>query len=465
MEAADQLDDTRFEDLVAELDDLGNVELTERFRELELAQRRLAAEMAAITHQIDRRSVYRDDGHRSVAGWLRAHGNYSVGQVTRLRRMARLLAACPDVGDDLAAGRVGVDQVAELGRAFANPRCGDRLPDSLGILLDHAQALKFTDFVSCVQRWEILADLEGAHRDRGDAVEARRAAVVAGVGGVDVSASGGTPVQAAQMAAILDAFADSEYRRDAAELHEQLGPDASSSELARTGPQRRFDALVAIFDAANSHTGDNTPAAATVNLVCDLHTYESAMARHDLADQPTDLRAPGPAKARCHTTSGVPVLPDDAVLASLGGWVRRVVVDSASVVTDMGRRSRLFTGAAAEAAALLATGCENLGCDIPGHWTQIDHIVEWSDDGRTNQDNAALQCGRDNRRKHRFGLRTRRDSDGLLHAQRPDGTWITPVGADPPTEADFLTDHEITDIIRGRLHELGVEWVSVTAAD
>lgn len=202
-----------------------------------------------------------------------------------------------------------------------------------------------------------------------------------------------------------------------------------------------------------------------MNLVCDLHTYESAMARHDLADRPTDLRAPGPAKARCHTTSGVPVLPDDAVLASLGGWVRRVVVDSASVVTDMGRRSRLFTGAAAEAAALLATGCENLGCDIPGHWTQIDHIVEWSDDGRTNQDNAALQCGRDNRRKHRLGLRTRRDCDGLLHAQRSDGTWITPVGADPPTEADFLTDHEITDIIRGRLHELGVEWVSVTAAD
>ena len=385
---------------------------------------------------------------------MRAHGNYSDGQVCRVRRLARLLTASPTVGDDLIAGWVGVDQVSELARAFANPRCGQLLADSLAILLDDAQRFKYKDFVACVQRWEMLADLDGAHRDRGEAIAARRAAVIAGVGGVDVSASGGSAMQAARLAAILDAFAEAEFERDAAEVHQRHGADVASSELARTGVQRRFDALVAIFDAANDHTGDGIPAPATVNIVSDLHTFESAMARHSLADQPTDLAVPGPARARCHTTTGVPVLPDDLVLAALGGLVRRVVMNSAGVVIDMGRRSRLFTGAAAEAAALLASGCENDGCDVPGHWTQIDHIVEWSDDGHTDQADAALQCGRDNRRKHRLGLRTRRDWNGRLHVQRSDGTWITPVGADPPTDADFLTDTQIDDIIRERLSRL-----------
>lgn len=453
METATRPDETRFADLVGEASELSVAELTERFRELELMQRRVAAEMAVLTSEVDRRGAFRDDGHRSIAGWLRAHGNYSDGQASRLRRVARLLAAAPEAGDDLVAGRIGVDQVAELARAFANPRCGHLLPDSLDILLDDAQRLRFKDLSACVQRWEMLADLEGAHRDRGDAIEARRAAVVAGVDGVDVSASGGSSLLAAQMAAILDAFADAEYRRDAAELRERLGDDASASELARTGAQRRFDAMAAIFHAANNHTGDGVPAPVTVNILADMYTFESAMARHDLADEPTDLPAPDPARARCNTATGVPVLPDDAVLAALGGWVRRVVVTSAGVVTDMGRRSRLFTGAAAEAAAILATGCENDGCEIPHHLTQVDHIVEWSDQGRTDQDNAALECGRHNRHKHRHGLTTRRDRYGKLHVRRPDGTWITPVGADPPHGSDFLTDEQIDEHVRRRLFD------------
>jgi hypothetical protein len=107
METADPVEDRRFDDLVADVAGLADGELTDR---------------------------------------LRAHSNCAPSQVTRLRRMARLLAAAPAVGDDLAAGRVGIDQVADLGRAFANPRCGHRLPDSLGVLVESARRLKFTDF-------------------------------------------------------------------------------------------------------------------------------------------------------------------------------------------------------------------------------------------------------------------------------------------------------------------------------
>jgi hypothetical protein len=87
--------------VVSDLDGLGGEELAERFRELELMQRRVSAGMGAIAGEVDRRGVYLDDGHRGLSGWLRAHGNYAQGTVTRHRRLARLVADLPDVGDDL----------------------------------------------------------------------------------------------------------------------------------------------------------------------------------------------------------------------------------------------------------------------------------------------------------------------------------------------------------------------------
>ena len=438
-----------FAALAADLGCLDGGELTERFRELELVQRRTAAEMAAIAGEVDRRGVYRDDGHRTLSGWLRAHGNLAVATVTRIKRLARLVNDHPMVGDDLRAGRIGVDQAAELGRARANPRCGEELGNVVALLLDHANNFSYKDFKACVERWEMLADLDGAHRDRDNAVSARRAAVIAGANGVDVSESGGTALQAAEMAAILEAFVDVEFQRDLTERQEW-----SDDGFARTDAQRRFDAFMAIFRTANNSPSDNTPAVATVNVLVDQHTYESGLAKHHLADEPRDLAAPGPIRARCETATGVMLLPDDVVLAGLGGWIRRVVIDSASVVTDLGHRRRCFTGAAGEAARLLATTCEHDGCVVPEAWSQIDHIDEWHDHGRTDQDNAGIGCGHHNRHKHHQRLRTRRDHLGKLHTQRPDGTWITPVGADPPIESDFFTDRDLDELARQRLEQL-----------
>ena len=443
-------------DFTAVVEDLAvsdGAELTARFRELELVQRKVAAEMAAIAGEVDRRGVYRYEGHRALSGWLRAHGNYAGGSATRTGRLARLFADHPAVGADLFAGRIGVDQATELGRARANPRCGEQLGDVVDVLLEQANRLEFVDFRACVRRWEILADLDGAHHDRGAAVQARRAAVLASADGVDISASGGAAPQAAEMAAIMDAFADVESQRDRAELRSRCGVDAAGSDLSRTDGQRRFDALLAIFRTANNSPLDETPAAVTVNVVCDQYTFESALARHGLADEPVDLPQPDPTRARCETATGIPLLPDDIVLATLGGVVRRVVMDSAGIVVNLGHRRRCFTGGAAEAARLLATTCEISGCNVPEAWSQVDHLREWSrESGATDQENAGINCGHHNRHKHRHRLQSRRDRLGKLHTQRPDGTWMTPVGTDPPTEYDFLTHDEIDELARRRLH-------------
>ena len=64
----------------------------------------------------------------------------------------------------------------------------------------------------------------------------------------------------------------------------------------------------------------------------------------------THSTPPAPAsdllRRRCsQTTDGHFVPPVDVVLAALRGQIRRVVTDHRGVVLDMGRRTRLFTGA------------------------------------------------------------------------------------------------------------------------
>ena len=99
---------------------------------------------------------------------------------------------------------------------------------------------------------------------------------------------------------------------------------------------------------------------------------------------------------------------------------------------------------------LLATTCSHPGCRIPARFCQVDHIDEWANGGRTDQRNAAIECGGHNRFKHRQRWTTRRDKRGRIYTLRSDGTIVLPVGERPPD----LTIDEQTRIIRARVAAL-----------
>ena len=447
-----------FDALTAAVGELDDDALTARFRELELEQRRVAAEMASVVAETQRRNVHEVDGHHSLAGWLRANANWSGSQVSRARRVARLVADLPSVGAELLAGRIGVAQAEELARVRANPRCGDQLGGSIELLLEQAVRLSFDDFRACVRRWEMFADLDGAHRDRAASIEARRAAVLPFGDGVAVAASGGSRVMAAEFKAVFDAFVEREFRADVAERTKLHGSDAPAALLARTDPQRRFDALLAIFRAGVAANEARGPLPVTVDMIVDQWTMETALAGHGLGDDPDDLVEPDLSTRRCETSTGIELLPDDIVAALLHGHIRRVVVDSARVIVDAGRRRRLFTGTARELAKLFMHHCEYLGCAVPATYAEVDHISEWERHrGNTDPENSAIACGGHNRTKHRLGLEGFRDDDGHLHIRRPDGTWMLPVGREPPRDAELLTRRQVTEAARQRLRDLADE--------
>jgi hypothetical protein len=102
-----------------------------------------------------------------------------------------------------------------------------------------------------------------------------------------------------------------------------------------------------------------------------------------------------------------------------------VMLGSASQVLDVGRQSRLATGALRRALVLRDRGCAFPGCDRPPRWTDAHHIVHWSNGGPTELPNLVLLCGYHHRLIHHSEWQVRiNPKDGL-----PD--FIPPAYIDP----------------------------------
>jgi hypothetical protein len=421
--------------LVEHLSELDDGLLDERLRKLEVHRRRVVAEQALAIATAEARCLHAVDGHHSMNSYLRATLNCSTAEASQWRRLAKLLDTVPGVSDALVEARIGVAQAHELARVRANPRCGDRLVEVASLLLEQAESLEFDDFRTCVRRWEMLADEDGAHKDRDRSVESRNASAVPSGAGIDLRANGGDAVTAAEMIAILNAFTQAEFDKDHAARLAEFGADAAGQPFARTAAQRRFDAVAEIFRrASNAPDGSGKRANVTVNLIVDERTHTETLVAHGLAPASAldDVFDPGPVRRRCETAAGTPVHPDDILAATIYGHIRRVVLDGMGVVTNMGRRRRLFTGAAREAAQLSARRCSRRGCTVPAEMCDIDHIHEHAKGGTTDTVNGDPECGGHNRQKNR-GYRTVRDPrTGRVVHYRPDGTPLRPAGPESP---------------------------------
>ena len=461
--------------------------LDERLRANELEFRRLTAERAALVSVIEHRGAFGDE-HRSMAGYLRAAVNVADGTVSRDRKLARLVAAHPEVGAALWSGHISADHALQIARVQSNRRVRDLLGLVVRVLVDLAEHSSHGEFETEITNLIAGLDQDGAFADTADAVVGRRASVVEVGGTLVVSAHGGDPVQAAQLQTVFDVFAEAEYRMDVERRREAHGDDAELHPLPRTHTQRGFDALAAIFATAYATAVDLGTAAnpgdapsgprlpeQVVNLIVDDQTAHDTLAHAgivlpngntlelgdsglpvdepalldglagELVDDPEAFLA-----RRCETPNGSPIHPTIILRSLLTGHVRRVVLDSRRVVIDYGTKQRLFAGLARQAAMLLARTCEFPGCTLPAAWSQVDHNHEWHLGGRTDQENGNVGCGHHNRTKHRQRWRTRRDRRGRAYTMRDDGTVILPVGERPPD----LSIDEHTELARQRVRDL-----------
>ncbi len=224
----------------------------------------------------------------------------------------------------------------------------------LDVLLDHAEHLRFEDFRTVVRRWEHLADEDGT-LDDAEANHANRTAGLHEVNGcLDLRASGGRPLEAAEMLGIFERFVEDEFRIDVAARTELHGPDAPASLLPRTDAQRRFDALATIFRTAASMPAGARAPEPVVNLLCDIETFETLLARHRLIPFPDDLPLTDLARSRCETDSGIVVPPEHMLQAAL---LR---------ARSAGDRRRQWCGVGHGTQATPVQGCGSGGGEVDG---------------------------------------------------------------------------------------------------
>ena len=445
-------------------------ELDAALRASESAAREHAVRHAALIAVTEARGSYRADGHRTMAAYLRATCNASGGSVGRDRRLSRLINTQAEVGEALLAGRFSVDHALEIGRILANPRIRHLLPVVVDVFVDLAEHRAYDDFRGDVDEFIKLTDADGAFAEMAEAVEQRSARVNDVGGTLDVVATGGDPITAAQMTTVFESFVEGEFRADIEARRQLHGDEAEQHPLPRTSAKRRFDALKAIFAAAAASPEGRALPEPTTHIVIDHRSLHDAFTHADItlpdggvvdSDSATEaddtmldtladelVADPEAFRSRkCETSTGAKIHPIVALRAALTGRIRRVVVDSNGVVIDYGTLQRLFTGNARAAALLFAGTCNHPGCRVPGRRCQVDHVDEWTDGGATDQRNAGVECGGHNRFKHRERWSTRRDGCGRVYSLRPDGTIVLPVGERPPD----LSADELARITRTRL--------------
>ena len=389
-------------------------------RVLDRERRQAEARVAMFVHTVAQIGGHLEDKHRTPAAWGRAACNWSDGEAGRFVKAGKTLALFDSARKLAEAGELGVAQLHALSSVVANPRVQDHLANGEARLVRDAVTLNYSDYLVTLNNWVTAADPDGAHQSAERAHRNRRARV--GIVGDEcfLEAEGGATA-GVQLKEILDAFAHSEWLADWDQGVLVHGDNMCPGLMSRTDAQRRFDALLAIFHAAAGMSSDGTGTGVTVNLLVGLDTFEHHLEK-SLGGNPKPLN-PNDPLTRCETDSGVVIDAYDMLVAAAMGHVRRVVLDGAGVVVDMGRKQRLFTGALRDAVLFGSRRCTWCGCNVPGSVCQADHVLPWSNAGPTSASNGGPQCGHHNRWKSR-GYRTHRDEHGHWHHYRPDGTEI-----------------------------------------
>jgi hypothetical protein len=287
-------------------------------------------------------------------------------------------------GKALAAGDVSSSHVQVLARAVRHRE--DQYPDHEDVLVDAASEHKPEVFRDLVRCWRAIADDVAASADAEEVFERRHlhcSATFAGtvVGDFELDPEGG--------ATVLEALEARDH------------PDPS-----RSRSQRYADALVEIMAESldRQNAGGRVPR--TVDVVIDVDTLAGRA--------PTDLT-----RATCEIRGVGPVTRDTVLRLACDAAIGRVLRRGRSEILDLGRRTRLVSGAQRRALVHRDGGCVFPGCDRPHQWCDAHHLVSWADGGRTDLADLALLCRRHHVLCHEGGWLLRRRPDGTIEAIPP----------------------------------------------
>ena len=306
--------------------------------------------------------------------------------------LGRKLRSMPHTMSAFELGEISIDHVQHLCRVNLKALAGDFVRDE-EMLVDKARTLRFDEFAAAVRKWREVVDPEGTEKRALSNYEERRlhaSQTFEGMGRLDGWLEPLTyHVFNTELGRRYQQLLDAEW----AEARERLGDAATVNDLQRTPAQRRHDALGLMAEASRERDGIPAQRSLGTTIVCDHATYLVALARilaTIRGDDPNQYRYPF--ERRCEFADGTPVTPEQAVWASIAGWIAVLAVDENGHPLNYSRHRRFFTGPQRDAAMLAFPTCDDPSCPIRSVHCQIDHILAWIDGGTTDSVNGKPRC-------------------------------------------------------------------------
>lgn len=306
--------------------------------------------------------------------------------------LARKLRTMPHTMVAFELGEIGIDHVRVLCRANLRALAPEFARDEAE-LVEKARTLRYDEFVTKVQRWREVVDPEGTEKRALSNHEERRlhaSESFEGMGRVDGWME---PFSYHVFKTELDRHYQLLLDAEWADARARLGDAATVHDLERTPAQRRHDALANMAEASREHAGVAAESSLGTTIVCDHATYLVALARILAAmrgEDPNQYRYPF--ERRCEFADGIPVTPEQAVWASIAGWIGVLAVDENGHALNHSRNHRFFTSAQRDATMLAFPTCDDPTCSIRSIHCQMDHLLEWIDGGLTDTANGHPLC-------------------------------------------------------------------------
>jgi hypothetical protein len=368
--------------------------LCDRLRELLETRERLDAEILALAGTWDARRSFTIDGARRAEHWLEHRCDLSPPEAKRVLRSARLVRDHDRTDKALCAGDITTGHVDALARAAAGPR--EAMFDvSEDDLVDAALTTRcLRDFEWVTRRWARIAD---GYLDQRDATTHAYH--------LHLSA---TYEGAVRVDGLLDPVGGALVMRAL-----ETEPDPADAPARRSLSQRLADALVDLCRAHLTDPKTGKGSGAEVLVLCDLATLAGEPGA--LASVVADIDGIGP------------VAPEAIRRLACDGVARRVLVDAAGDVLDLGRRTRTVTDAQRRAVIARDRHCRFPGCRRSSRQCQVHHLVFWDHGGTTDIHNLCLVCWYHHRLVHEHGWALQWNDHEIV-AVRPNGTRVH----DPP---------------------------------
>ena len=365
------------EELAVDVAALSDEELHERVvgRPVHLA--RLAAVQASELSEWERRGGWAADGSRSASARLARDARQCPAAVRAQVRRARKLRSMPATAEALEAGLLSVDHVDVL-IAANREGLAELFARDEPMLVGYGLDLLFEDFRRAVHYWMQLADdvaaEDRAERDR----DSRRASVAHTSRGIRDVQARLDPIGGAIFENELARLERQLFLADWAEAEQVHGPNTKLDVLARTSAQRRADALVEMARRSAAKPAGAKEGRVLVSVLIDHPTTTGRI---------------------CELLDGTVVTAGQIVPYLSEADMERIVFGGDARVLEVGRRTRFFTGALRRAIVVRDRHCTFPGCRERAEVCDVDHIVEYGQDGETTQDNGRLRCPTHNRQR------------------------------------------------------------------